>query len=226
VDVVVLIMIGLVCLAMVIGIAVAAGAAARHRDLNRQAGLQQWATRHGWAFVTRPAVDWGRRLPGRNGDGVALSLAGTQGGRRVSVAEYSHTETGVGSAPDGNGGTTTTTTTNTRHYVVTVVHLDRPSAVLGVQPRSAVSKLGRALFNTGSEIGHADFDKQFTVVGDPAAAAYRISPALIAAHLDGVVPSWSLSGTDLLSWRAGRIDTPDRIPELAAPLVRVADLLT
>jgi hypothetical protein len=84
-----------------------------------------------------------------------------------------------------------------------------------------MSKLGRALFGTGSATGNAEFDKRFTVAGDPLA----LPPALVAAHLAGAVPGWSLYGTDLMTWRQGRIADPAQIFQLAAPLFPVADHL-
>jgi hypothetical protein len=48
---------------------------------------------------------------------------------------------------------------------------------------------------------------------------------LIAEHVAGRVPGWSLADRDLLTWRSGQIRSPDQIGMLAAPLVRVAQLL-
>jgi hypothetical protein len=195
--------------------------AGRRREHRRWVGLHKWAVGNGWTLVAKPVVDWGSRLPGGDKHGVSLALHGELGGRPCGVGEYSFSETATISKPDGHGGTTTTT----HQYVVVVLHLDRPSAYLGVQPLGVLSRWGHTLFGTGSPIGHEQFDEQFRVVGDPPAAAYPLSPELVAAHVEGTVPPWTLYGADLMTWYPGRVD-PAGIPELVEPLQRVATMLT
>jgi hypothetical protein len=50
-------------------------------------------------------------------------------------------------------------------------------------------------------------------------------PALTGEHLAGRLPLWSLSDGVLLTHRTGRVKDPSGAPAMAAPLVRVADLL-
>ncbi|BCJ56429.1 hypothetical protein Asp14428_79040 [Actinoplanes sp. NBRC 14428] len=156
----------LLCVAVVVVLVVLAAVVGRRRERERREALQGWAAAHGWMLVPNPAVDWSSRLPGRNRRGVTLALTGPLWGRRASVADYSYTETTSTSTPDGNGGTTHGTRSTTHHYTVLVVHLDRPSAYVGIQPRGILSKWGRALFGAGSTLGHERFDHDFRVVGN------------------------------------------------------------
>jgi hypothetical protein len=213
------------CLAGAILLLVLLAAAGRRRVHRRWAQLHKWAAANGWTLVAKPVVDWGSRLPGGDKHGVSLALHGELAGRPCSVGEYSFSETTTISAPDGHGGSTVGTTTTTHEYVVVVLHLDRASAYLGVQTLGVLSRWGHTLFGTGSSMGHEQFDEQFRVVGDPAAAAYPLSPELVAAHVEGTVPPWTLYGADLMTWYPGRVD-PAGIPELVGPVQQVAAMLT
>ena len=205
-----------ICLTAFVALMVLLVVAGRRRARRRWAELHQWAQANGWSLTANPAVDWPSRLPGGNKRGVSLALYGRMWGRPTSLGEYSYTTTST---------TGTNTTTTTHAFVVVVVHLDRPCGYLGVQPRGVLSRWGRALFGTGSAIGHEQFDKSHQVVGDPATAAYPLSPALIAAHVEGVVPPWTVYGHDLLTFYPGRLELA-RVAELAGPLHQVAALLT
>jgi hypothetical protein len=191
------------------------------RERARQARIRQWAASRGWTVTTRPgSVEWTSRLPGRNPRGVSLILSGTAYGWPVGVAEYSYT---TESMTDSSGNRSTTT----HRLIVTLVRLAVPYAPVAVQPRGTLSRLGRAIFgDDAASTGHEDFDKQFRVhTKDPATSRALVGPALIAEHLAGRVPEWSVAGQDLMTWRQGRIDDPSQVEALAAHLVRVADLL-
>lgn len=208
------------CLLVAVGfVALLAALVAHSRQQERahQERLRYWAATNGWAYLPKPAVDWGNRLPGRNRSGVSVALSGTVGGRRVSVAEYSYTTSST-------SGETTTTTTH--HHVVIAVHLPQPYPTLAVQPRGMMSRFGRALFgDNATATGDFAFDTDYRVYGDPAAARQLVGPALRAEHVRGTVPAWSLAGTDLLTWVTGRLTAPERAPGMVVPLLRVADLL-
>jgi hypothetical protein len=188
-------------------------------ERRRRERIRQWAARNGWTVTERPAVDWGTRLPGGNRRGVSLLVSGVVSGWPVGVAEYSYQTT----SSDSDGSSSTTT----HRYTVTVVRLAVSYPPLAVVSRGALSRLGRAVFgDKAAATGHDAFDRQFRVQArDPALARTLLGPALIAEHLAGRVPAWSLAGRDLLTWRSGWIKEPDQIATLAAPLVRVAELL-
>ena len=87
---------------------------------------------------------------------------------------------------------------------------------------------GQAIFGeNAAATGHPDFDRQFRVkTKDLATSCALLGPALIAEHLTGQIPAWSLAGQDLLAWQEGKISDPSRIEALrAAGLVRVATLI-
>jgi hypothetical protein len=54
---------------------------------------------------------------------------------------------------------------------------------------------------------------------DPASRAL-VGPALIAEHLAGRIPAWSLAGQDLLAWQQGTLTDPSRVEALLAALIR------
>ncbi len=154
------------------------------------------------------------------GRGISLLVSGRMHNWPVGVAEYSYT---TESMADSRGSRSTTT----HHYLVTAVRLTASYPPLAVQPRGALSRLGRAMFgDNATATGHDPFDRQFRVhTKDPVYARAMVGPALITEHLAGRVPEWSLAGYDLLTWQSGQLSDPRHIPALAAPLVRVADLL-
>jgi hypothetical protein len=206
--------IGAVCVVLAVLVAIIAvyGARRRRRDRDR---MRAWADHHGWAFTPHPSVDWGRRLPGGNRNGVGHTFTSVLHGRQVNVAEYSVT--------DGSDGTTT----NTHHWVITAVRLNRTLPATGVEPRSRASRLAAKIFGSGeTATGNADFDRGFRIrTAEPAALHQWFSPALIAAHLAGRVPAaWSVHGADLLCHRPGRLEV-NEIPRHATAALPLADLL-
>lgn len=222
--------IGLGCALLLITVVVLLVLLARYRAQQERERLQRvhdWAEQHGWAVTYAPPVAWGARLPGGNRRGVSLAVSGQLHGYPVSVADYSYTETTTSTSTDANGHTTTSTTSTTHHLVVTVVRVPGSYPAVAVQPRGAMSKLGRAMFGDSvTAIGNDAFDRAFRVATrTPQAVPQLIGPALAAEHLAGRAPMWSLSGNELMTYRSGRIDDPAAVPVLAGHLVRVAQLL-
>jgi hypothetical protein len=185
----------------------------------RREAFQGWAAATGWTLTLRPQTEWYRLLPGRDRRGVAQALSGTVRGRPVSVAEYAYTTTST----DSENRSTSTT----HRYVVVVVGLGRPYPWIAVEKRGAFSKLGRKLFGEGqAATGNDEFDRRFRIATrEPAIARQVVGPHLIAAHLAGAVPAWTVSGHELLIYREGTIARPDQVPALAEPALRIADLL-
>ena len=211
---------------LVIGLVTLATIAARRRERRRDERLREWAAANGWTVTQRPAVDWGRRLPGGNRGGIGVTLSGVVRGRRLSVAEYAVTETQTTSAPDGVGGTTTSTTTTTHHYTVVVALLTRPMPETAVTARPGLSRLARTLTRAGENAtGHPGFDRAFRVrTTDPAAVRVWCTGTLVDAHLGGRVPPWSVHGVELLTYQPGRLD-PATITRHTDPVVHLAALL-
>jgi hypothetical protein len=190
------------------------------RERERQRRIRQWAARYGWTVEVNPRVPWVARLPGHERCTVSLLVRGIVRGWPVGVAEYSHTVSS--SNQDGS------TSRQTYSYLVTTVGLAQRYPPLAVEPRGALSRLGRALFGEGvAATGHDAFDRQFRIrTRHPVVARRVVGPDLIAEHLAGRVPAWSVADHDLLTWRrTNTLLDPEQIPALASPLVRVAELL-
>lgn len=205
------------CLAVVVVIAVLIVVGVR-REKERQRRIRDWARGHGWTVTTRPTVDWSAQLPGRLGK-VTTLVSNVISGRPVAVGEYSYT-----SESSNSDGSTSRTT---HYYLVSAVRLDAAYPPVAVHARGALSRLGRTLWGDNpAASGDETFDRQFQILTkDPDLARSLIGPALIAEHVAGRVPEWSLTGSDLLTWQPGHIDDPTRIPMLVSPLLRVAQLL-
>jgi hypothetical protein len=217
-----------IAVAIVVVLIVIAAVVSARRERERREALRQWAARHRWTYEERPAAPgWTSRLPGRDRRGVSLMLTGVVGGYPVGVAEYSYTDTSTSTTRSADGSSSTSTSSTTYHYVVVVVRLPRAGPSVEVQPRHALSKLGRAVFgDRATALGHEPFDRAFRVgAKDPRAVRQLIGPALVEEHVAGRVPAWSLDGADLLTYRNGRLDGSEGVADRAAPLVWVATLL-
>ncbi|MBO4209969.1 hypothetical protein [Micromonospora echinofusca] len=194
----------------------------RKEERERRNRWQLWAARYGWTYAERPQVDWTDRVPGRNRRGVRFAMTGILHGRPVEVAEYAYTTSHT--TTDANGSSQTTS--HTHPYVVCSVLLRRPFPQLAVVPRDLLSKLGRALSGSYPEaIGVEAFDRQWRLVADSPAERALVGPALVAAHLAGAAPAWSVRGTRLITYRSGQLTEPGPVRPLLDPLVAVADLL-
>jgi hypothetical protein len=219
------------CVLGFIAVVVVIGVISGQRSRARTAALNDWALRNEWTVARRPAVTWGRRMPGRNRRGVSLAVSGLLNGRSVTIAEYSYTTSSTtthpaGMGPGGTAGGTTTNTT-THRYVLTVVRLSRAYPSIGVYQRGTLSKLGRSLFGDKSTaLGQEEFDRAFRVTADqPGLVSTVLSRDVVAAQVAGELPDWSVEGNELLTFRSGQLGDPAGIPAQFAPLLRVADLL-
>ena len=211
------------CFGAAVALVVVAAVVAARRERERREALRLWAKRHGWQVVEKPQVDWGRRMPGRNRRGVSLALFGTLGGRPVAVGDYSYTTTST--STDANGNTHTTTTTH--HYVAVVTRLRMPRPSVAVHRRGGGSKLWRSMFGDRlTAVGVEAFDRAYRVnAPDPSLVRMVVGGPLIAEHVAGRVPDWSVEGNELLTFVQGRIGPPERIPAQIGPLLRVAELI-
>ncbi|MER7330384.1 MULTISPECIES: hypothetical protein [unclassified Micromonospora] len=212
---------GALAVLLVVGL-VALVVTAHRQERERRDRWRQWAARYGWTYAEHPQVAWTDRVPGRSRRGVRFLLTGMLHGRPVGVAEYAYTETHTSTGADGNQ----TTNSQTHTYVVCSVWLRRQFPALAVAPRHVFSKLGRALFGSDSyATGHEEFDRQWRVGAAAPGQQALVGPTLIGAHLAGAVPAWSVRGTELITYRRGRLEDPALVPSLVTPLITVADLL-
>jgi hypothetical protein len=209
---------GVACFGGFVTLVVIAMVVATRRERHRQEALQLWATQYGWHMARRPAVDWGRRMPGRSRRGVTLALSGVIRGRSVTIAEYHYTSS---SNSDGSSSTTT------HHYVLMVVRLSRPGPTVAVFRRGAMSRFGRSLFgDRATAVGYEPFDRAYRVAANDARFVRSVlGQSLVAEHVAGRLPDWSLEGNELLAFREGHIGEPMSIAAQFAPLLQVADLI-
>lgn len=180
-------------------------------ERERKVRLWQWAAANGWQIQEHASAPWTDRLPGHNRRGLGVMVTGMIGGHWVTVAEYSYTDT-----------------ENTYRFIVVRIMLDRPHPSLAVQRRGLASQFERALFgDKPTATGNVLFDARYAITAtDRAAAKAMVGPPLIAAHIQGWLPSWSLVGNELLTYiKAGKFQDPKQIPAYAGPLLRVANLL-
>lgn len=211
------------CFGAVIVLIIIMAVVSARRERRRREELGDWAKRHGWQVVIRPQVDWGRRMPGKNRRGVSLALFGTLDGRPVSIGDYSYTTSST--STDANGASQTTTTTH--HHVAVVVRLRMPRPTVAVHRRGGGSKLWRSMFgDKATAVGYEAFDRAYRVnAADPSLVRAVIGGPLLAEHVSGRLPDWSVEGNELLTFVPGRISVPDSIPAQFGPLLRVAALL-
>jgi hypothetical protein len=214
---------GAVCIGAFLTIAIVFAVIARRRERQRREALQYWAVRNHWQYQPRPDVEWWRRMPGRNRRGVVLALSGTVGGRPASIAEYMYTTTSTTTGADG----ATATTSSTHHYVLYVVRLRHAWPTIAVHHRGAMSRFGRTLFgDRATALGYEPFDSAYRVSAErPEAAREIFGRSLVAEHVAGRLPEWSLYGDELMTYVTGRIGDPAMIPAQFAALVRIADLI-
>lgn len=192
-------------------------------DQQRRNALWEWTTANSWTCTQNAHANWTARLPGGTKGRLGLAMTGQLGGRWVTVADYYHQTTRTTFDSDNNPSKKVTT----HHYNVVVVHLDRPYPPIAVVPRSPLSQLARAAFgDKPTATGNSDFDSRYRIhTSEPDYARWLIGKPLIDAHLSGTATHWSLSGHELLTYHAGRLQNPDAIPALAAPLLHIANLL-
>ncbi|MET8651303.1 hypothetical protein [Nocardia aurea] len=190
-------------------------------EQRRSDALRQWAVHHGWQWAAAYPAPWTVRMPGANPHGVGYGFTGIADGRRVTVTEYTHRTRKRRALDEGS------TRTVTHHHVVTIVHLDRPHPPVAVAARGVLSAFERAVFGERPvATGNLWFDNRFWIVSrDPGYVRHLIGPDLMAAHIAGVVPLWSVTGNHLVSYSPGRLNHLPAIPTHIAPLLRVASLL-
>ena len=197
-------MAGALCAVVAALVAIVAASSSRRRRRHRKL-MRQWADNNGWTYTPQPGVDWGRRLPGGNTNGITQAFSRVLQDRQVSVAEYSVTD-----ASDG-------TSTNTHWYVVTAAVLHRPLPATQVEPRGPASRLRSKLFGPDeTTTGNPDFDRAFRIrTVEPTGLRQWFSPPLVTAHLAGrASPVWNVRGTELSagSQAASRRTTSPAVP--------------
>jgi hypothetical protein len=207
------------------------------RDRRREEAIMRWAARSGWAVGKDAQVPFLNRLPGYERRKISLLLHSTIDGRPVAVAEYSWTRVSPGDSSDDAGDGILDSllpdlfgdpSSNSHQFLVTAVRLPRPYPPLAVARRrhGLYGLRQKVVGGKAVSLDYPPFDAKFRVTtNQPELARRLLGPTLVAEHVDGRLPTWSVANHDLISWRPGRIGDPEKIPDEIAPLLRVADLL-
>ncbi|WP_067864026.1 hypothetical protein [Nocardia shimofusensis] len=178
----------------------------RRSDRGARDTFARWAATHGWRYDDRSHPAWSARLPGHQNGTVVFALTGVVDNRLVTAAEYR---------------------AESHRFTVLVVHLDRPYPPLAVLDRELSREIGDAFAaSLPIHTGDAAFDRRFRVSAvDQRYARLMLDPVVVQAQLDGPVERWSLAGRDLLTYKLGKPSNPAAIPDLARPVLHLADLL-
>jgi hypothetical protein len=205
--------------------------------------VEQWAVQQGWGLSTDASLPFDDELPGRRGR-AKLLMHSTVNGRPVAVADYYY-DTTESFGSDGDSREVT------KSVWVMAVRLPRSYPLLSLERRPGpVSRafdivltvlspvamlLGKGLgvlknkvFGPGPvsvALGYPPFDDKFVIkASDPELARRLFGPTLVAEHVAGRVPMWSLLGPDLFTW-TNQIKDGQEMSAKVAGLLRVADLL-
>ena len=202
-------------------------------EKKRVKSVEHWAIRNGWDLSRDTSLPFQDDLPGlrfRN-RWVPLLLSSTVNGRPVAVADYTYMKT------DTSGSETSSEVRDTT--MVTAVRLPRSYPHVSVRLRRGgafseaidkvfepVGKVFKALNPmtyveekvygpdpVRLQLGHPQFDEKFEVhSSDPEFARRLIGPMLVAEHVADRVPTWTVVGEDLFTWRGDGITDPEKIP--------------
>lgn len=181
----------------------------RRRQRQRAQQFAAWAQQSNWALAFRPTTNWHDRLPGGRCTRVDFAFSAAIGGRVVCVAECHYTE------PEEA----------THTYTVVVVWLRRPFHRVSVRRRGELSKLGQRLFSEpAAQLGPLARDFQVDA-DDLSYASYLITPPIAEGLVNGWIPPWNVLGNELMAYHERSISDPAEVPQLAVPMLRLADLL-
>jgi hypothetical protein len=184
------------------------------QDQKRRALLMQWATNSGFSFA--PEDDsWCARWTGTPfGDGDHRRARNVVVGRTdqwpFAAFDYSYQT----HSTDSKGNTTTTT----HRYVVASLQLPTYLPQLQVTPESFFTRIGNALGLDDIELESEDFNRAFRVhANDRKFASDVLSPRTMEALLRTPDISWRIEGSDIVSWREGRM-SPATAMAMLAPM--------
>jgi hypothetical protein len=183
-------------------------------DQARKSGLRKWALANDWRYVRRPAIDWSGRVRDGFTGPVAFALYGVVAGRPVAIAEcFLSKQNSAKQEPEP--------------FVLLMAGLREPVPAVAVHRRLDWERTERRLaLDRPTFVGDDVFDQEYRVVApDSAAARAVVGPALIAAHVAGKLPDWSVRGTEVLTYRAGDVGMFTSIPNQFTSVMLIADLI-
>lgn len=187
--------------------ALAVGRAVARGERRRMDALYAWTMANGWRMQEGDAsTSWRQRLSHLPQFGIRRLAYGTVRGLPVTAADCHYTV----HSTDGQGNPQT----SDMSLSVFVARLPGGWPDIEVRGRGLGSRMLRALGRSSPvEVGHPAFDQRFRVeAADPRAARALLSPALVDAHLRGLVPQWSLQRAELMITKTGRLNPEDVLP--------------
>jgi len=214
----VLVLFGL-CLGGILAFAAVVVVLGRLRAGEAMATLESWARTSGWTIERQPDTGWTRRVSGRDDDRVTFAVRGVVDGRAVAVAEYHYSKAYNGAL--GRRG-------QTYDRVLLVAQLRRPARTVAVSRRKSWQRSQHFMErDRPTSVGVEAFDLEYRVEApDVRAVRMVIGEHLIAEHIAGRLPDWSVEGTEVLTYRDGRLGGDlSGIPTQFSAILRVAELI-
>jgi hypothetical protein len=171
-------------------------------EQKRRELLMMWATNSGFSYVVEDdswCARWNATPFGEGDHRKARNvITGTHKDRTFVAFDYTY-ET---HSSNGKGGQTTTT----HHYVVTSLQLPTYLPQLQVTPENMMTRLGNAFGLEDIELESEDFNRSFRVhARDRKFACDVLTPRTMQMLLSRPATSWRIDGSDILTWRDGRL---------------------
>ncbi len=223
-DVVKLVLLGLFCVTLVVGLVALFVCAAVSSAKDKRA-LEQWAMQNGWGLVRNTSLPFADALPHKRRGEADYLLHSRIEGWPVAVAKWTW-ESGTSGSDDHEVHSAT----------VTAVKLSESFPELSITPRrrrglipSLTKWASDALGTTETvQLGHAPFDAAYEIEVDEDAldTAHRlIGPRTAAEMLAQGQVIWGVVGNDLFRWTDGWARDPNRLQPEIDGLLRVAKAL-
>jgi hypothetical protein len=171
-------------------------------EQKRRELLMMWATNSGFSYVVEDdswCARWNATPFGEGDHRKARNvITGTHKDRTFVAFDYTY-ET---HSSNRKGGQTTTT----HHYVVTSLQLPTYLPQLQVTPENMMTRLGNAVGLEDIELESEDFNRRFRVhARDRKFACDVLTPRTMQMLLSRPATSWRIDGSDILTWRDGRL---------------------
>lgn len=180
---------------VIVGLAVIAAVIRAVVDQHHRRELQAWVMVRGWSVRAGGGGDWMECLPqDRRRTGVNVQLAGPEGDRLVTVADYWY-------QTPGSIGPNTSSKRKQRLTVV-VVSLAAEFPPVTLHPRT-IGGLGLGIaqaevLDPDNLTGAAEFDHRFRVEAGPLGGGELVTEQVIQATLQPRLPPWQLRGHELI----------------------------
>jgi len=136
---------------------------------------------------------------------------GTHEGRHVVIFDYHfRVRSSSGSRVGGRSGRSPSSGSSAHTYSVIAMHLDAVVPDLSVSPTGVLGHLVNAVSKRDVQVGHADLDREFTIVtSDPQFAAEVLTPEVAALMLRNTHVAWRFERDSMLMMERGTWSTDE-----------------